>query len=81
MASGDTLATFFPEDNEPPASAYATFDTRNAHPVLDFDGSTADEEAVFTGVLPRNYATAGSRHHADPAIAVRPVGPGWYAVG
>lgn len=54
MASGDTLAVFTPLANEPPASAYATLDTRNAHPVLDFDGST-DEEAVFTGVLDRNY--------------------------
>lgn len=58
MASGDTLATFFPADNEPPASAYATFDTRNAHPTLDFDGAT-DEEAVFTGILPNNYAGGG----------------------
>lgn len=58
MASGDTLAIFMPYANEPPASAYATLDLRNAHPVLDFDGST-DEEAVFTGVLPRNYAGGG----------------------
>ena len=58
MASGDTLATFFPSDNEPPSSNYATLDTRNLHPVLDFDGAT-DEEAVFTGLLPRNYANGG----------------------
>lgn len=58
MASGDTLVPFFPADNEPPASAFATPDWRNGHPVLDFDGST-DEEAVFTGVLPKNYGGGG----------------------
>lgn len=58
MASGDTLIVFGPLSNEPPASAYATLDTRNAHPVLDFDAAT-DEEAVFTGVLPRNYGGGG----------------------
>jgi hypothetical protein len=58
MASGDTLCVFTPYNNEPPAAAYATLDVRNYHPCLDFDGAT-DEEAVFTGVLPRNYAGGG----------------------
>lgn len=58
MASGDTLSAFKPCDNEPPASNYATLDTRTVHPVLDFDGST-DEEAVFTGFLPAHYAGGG----------------------
>lgn len=58
MASGDTLALFLPLGYEPPASNYATIDTRNAHPTLDFDGST-DEEAVWTGVLPSNYSGGG----------------------
>lgn len=58
MASGDTLLEFFPADNEPPATIYATLDMRNSHPTLDFDGS-ADEEAVFSGILPRNYAGGG----------------------
>lgn len=50
MASGDLLGLFLPLMNEPPAAAFATLDTRNGHPVLDFDGAT-DEEAVFTGYL------------------------------
>lgn len=57
MASGDTLLIFTPAANLAPASAYATFDQRNGHLVLDFDGST-DEEAVFSGVMPANYSAA-----------------------
>jgi hypothetical protein len=58
MASGDTLCVFTPAMNEPPATAYATPDLRNSHPVLDFDAA-ADESAVFSGILPRNYAAGG----------------------
>ena len=58
MATTDTLVTFFPRDNEPPATNYATLDLRNAHPVLDFD-TTPGETALFTGVLPRHYAGGG----------------------
>jgi hypothetical protein len=58
MASGNTLCVFTPYNNEPPAAIYATLDVRNYHPVLDFDGAT-DEEAVFTSILPRNYAGGG----------------------
>lgn len=58
MATGDRMALFLPYDNEPPASAYATLDLRNVHPVLDFDAAT-DEEAVFSGVLPANYGGGG----------------------
>lgn len=59
MASGNTLATFYPADNEPPSSSYATLDTRNGHPTLDFDDSAASEAAIFSFVLPRNYAGGG----------------------
>lgn len=58
MSSGDTLCVWTALHNEPPASAFATFDTRNAHPVLDFDGTT-DEEAVFSAKLPRRYRNGG----------------------
>ena len=58
MASGNTLVVFTPYSNEPPATIYATLDTRNGHPMLDFDG-TADEEAVFSGVLPAHYGGGG----------------------
>lgn len=58
MASGNTLATFGPQDNIPPASFFATLDTRNGHLVLDFDASE-DENAIFEGVLPRTYAGGG----------------------
>lgn len=58
MASGDTLLILTPLHNEPPASAGATFDIRNRHPVLDFDSASA-ESAYFTSVLPRNYGGSG----------------------
>lgn len=60
MASGDTLAVFLPHGYEPPATNYATLDLRNQHPVLDFDdGGTANESAVWSDVLPRNYGGGG----------------------
>lgn len=55
MASGDSLLQWTAYHNEPPATAYATLDTRNQHPVLDFDADT-DESAVFSGVMPQHYA-------------------------
>lgn len=58
MASGDTLLIFTALANEPPASSFATLDTRNGHPVLDFD-ATANESAVFSAVMPRRYSGGG----------------------
>ena len=58
MASGDTLVVFTPLQAEPPASNYATLDTRNNHPVLDFDADT-DETIYFGGILPRHYDGGG----------------------
>lgn len=58
MASGDTLVTIRPQDNEPPASNAAIPFTRNNHPVLEFDGST-NQSAIFSFVLPRIYSGGG----------------------
>lgn len=56
MASGNTLLVFTPQCNEPPASNFATLDTRNGHPVLDF---ALNEIGVFSGVMPRHYSGGG----------------------
>jgi len=70
MASGDTILEFRPQDNEPPASAYAQITLVNGHPVLAFDTTTA-EAAIFSAILPRNYAGGGLTcyvtHCADSA--------------
>lgn len=58
MATGDTLCFFSPIANEPPASAFATLDFRNAHPILNYDAST-NWSAVWTGILARNYGGGG----------------------
>jgi len=58
MAAGDTLLVFLPYANEPPSSNHATLDLRNYHPVLDFDDTT-NESAVFSAIMPRNYAGGG----------------------
>ena len=58
MSAGDTLLIFTPLANEPPASNYATLDTRNNHPCLDFDATT-NESAIFRGVMPRHYGGGG----------------------
>ena len=49
-----TLAVFRPQMNEPPTANFATLDTRNSHPVLDFDPTT-DESVIFSGVMPIDY--------------------------
>ncbi|TXH13944.1 MAG: hypothetical protein E6R03_10400 [Hyphomicrobiaceae bacterium] len=58
MASGNTLVVFEALGNQPPTSNYATLDTRNSQPCLDFDAST-DESALFSAVLPRHYSGGG----------------------
>lgn len=46
-----TLARFTASDNQPPASGFATLDTRNSVLVLDFDDATV-ERAVFVCTIP-----------------------------
>jgi len=53
-----TYAVFTATDNQPPATAFATLDTRNSIAVLDFDDAT-DESAVFVGIIPE-AASLGS---------------------
>ena len=46
-----TIGVYTPRDNQPPASAFATIDTRNSVATLDFDTAT-EESAIFVGVIP-----------------------------
>ncbi len=59
MASGDTLFVLTPLSNEPPDSAFATYDVRNGHPVLDFVDSTTNESAIFSFIMPEHYDGGG----------------------
>lgn len=56
MAQGDTIFKFKVQDNESPAANFATRDSRNSHPVLDF---AIDEIGIFSDVMPRNYSGRG----------------------
>jgi hypothetical protein len=58
MASGNTLITFTPLHNQPPASNYAVLGSRNGHATLEYDAGTA-WAGIFGGVLPRHYAGGG----------------------
>ena len=51
-AGTKTLAVFNAMDNQPPAAAFATLDTRNSIALLDFDDTT-NENAIFLGVIPQ----------------------------
>lgn len=53
-----TYAVFTPLNNQPPATAYATLDSRNSIAVLDFD-TTTEEWAIFVGIMPE-AASLGS---------------------
>lgn len=47
-----TYAVFTPLDNQPPASNFATLDTRNSIAVLDFDDGATNESAIFNSIIP-----------------------------
>jgi len=47
-----TYDKFTPLNNQPPASAFATLDTRNSVAVLDFDDGATNESSIFVSVLP-----------------------------
>lgn len=53
-----TYAVFTPMTSQPPASNYATLDTRNSIAVLDFDDTTS-ESAFWVGIMPEG-ASLGS---------------------
>lgn len=57
IAGTKTLSVFTPRDNQPPATAFATLDTRNSVFVLSFDASVA-ESAVFVSVIPEGTSVA-----------------------
>ncbi len=48
-----TIKTWGAVDNEPPASNYATFNTRNSHPLLSFD-EIVQQASVFRGRVPES---------------------------
>ena len=54
-----TYAFFTPLDAQPPASNFATLDTRNSIAVLEFDGGSTDEATTFVGIMPE-AASLGS---------------------
>lgn len=68
MASGDTLCRWVALHNEPHSSSPATLDTRNAHPLLDFDAAL-DEFGVFSDVMPRAYGSSGVTVYASIAMS------------
>lgn len=53
-----TIAFLTPALNQPPATNFATIDTRNSILVLDFDDGANNEAAIFVGVIPDGMSTA-----------------------
>lgn len=76
MASGQTLLTFQPYDNEPVSSNYAVAGLRNFHPTLDFDDTTS-WTAIFSGILPRTYGGGGLTVNLHAAAVATSGTMGW----
>jgi hypothetical protein len=55
----NTILQFFPRDAEFPTTNFATIDTRNNRPCLDFDETTV-ETVFFTGFIPQGASFAAS---------------------
>ena len=47
-----------PKASEPPTTNYATLDTRNNHPILDFDEDT-DESSIYSNIFLEDYDGGG----------------------
>jgi hypothetical protein len=75
--SGKPWITFTAMQGFPPASNPATFNTRNATPVLEFD-TTTQESAIFLGVLQTSYTGGGLAVYVHWAAATATSGTiGW----
>lgn len=59
MASGDVLLTLSPLAATSPASNGALHDSRNGHPVLDFDDGTNEDTIFGNLVMPATYGGGG----------------------
>ncbi len=69
MAQSDTIASILPQNNEPPAATFGTFDTVNTtspHPVVDL---ALTEIFIATFLLPRHYAGGGLRIYITYAMS------------
>lgn len=52
-----TINTWSPRDNQPPATNFATMDTRNSIAVLDFTGGgSTNKSAIFIGSIPEGMS-------------------------
>ena len=51
-----TLVQLRPQANEPPATSFATMNTRNSHPALRFNGNVC---AIWSFVMPNTYGGNG----------------------
>jgi len=79
MASGDTLLTISPLQASFPSSNPATPDSRNTHPVLDFDTTTQETVYFANLIMPRHYAGGNIIayvHHAASSATSGTIGWG-----
>jgi len=58
ITGGNWQISFFATDNEPPSTGYATLDTVNNRPVLDFT-LTGTQSAIFSAVMHQDYSNGG----------------------